>query len=103
MSLKVDKLDDVIQTIDLNTDLFYQNKINEGYSCLDKTLGKISEAIEEIIKYQASSGQDIQGDKIIKILTEALKALEKKDSLLLADILQYDLKELLVEIRNELK
>lgn len=102
MALTIDKLDDVIETIDVNTDLFYQNKIDEGYKNLDNTLGKISGIINDVIMYQEESGKDTQGEKIISILTEAMKALENKDALLLADILQYDLKELFEEIRNEL-
>lgn len=102
MSIIKSKIDDAIQFIDLNTDLFYQNKIDEGYKKLDNTLVKISDAIEEVIKYQENSGQDIQGEKIVGILTEAMDALEKKDTLLLADILQYELKELLEEVKSEL-
>lgn len=102
MSIIKSKIDDAIQIIEINTDLFYQNKIDEGYKYLDNTLVKISEAIEEVIKYQDSSGQDIQGERIVGILTEAMKALEMKDALLLADILQYELKEILDEVRNEL-
>jgi hypothetical protein len=102
MSIIKSKIDDAIQIIELNTDLFYQNKIDEGYKYLDSTLVKISVAIEEVIKYQENSGQDIQGEKIVGILTEAMDALEKKDTLLLADILQYELKELLEEVRSEL-
>lgn len=102
MRIVIGKIDDAIQLIDINTDLFYQNKLDEGYKLLDITLIKISDAIEEVIKYQDNSGQDIQGEKIVGILTEAMKALEKKDTSLLADILQYELKELLEEVRSEL-
>lgn len=102
MSIIRGKIDDAIQIIDYNTDLFYQNKIEEGYKHLDNTLVKISDAIEEVIRYQNDSGQDIQGEKVVGILTEAMKALEMKDALLLADILQYDLKEILEDVRNDL-
>lgn len=102
MSIIKGKIDDAIQVIDFNTDLFYQNHIDEGYKHLDNTLVKISAAIEEVIRYQSDSGQDVQGERVVEILTEAMKALEKKDALLLADILQYDLKEILENVKSEL-
>ena len=68
MSIIKSKIDDAIQIIELNTDLFYQNKIDEGYKYLDSTLVKISVAIEEVIKYQENSGQDIQGEKLSEYL-----------------------------------
>lgn len=102
MSIVKSKIEDAILTIDSNTSLFYQNKLDEGYRHLDNTLVKISEAIEEVIRYQDMSGQDIQGERIVGILTEAMKALEMKDSLLLADILQYELKEMLEKVISEL-
>ncbi|MDI9508282.1 MAG: hypothetical protein QM217_00430 [Bacillota bacterium] len=102
MGIVVSKIDEAIGLIDINADLFYQNKIDEGYRQLDNTLVKISEAIEEVIKYQDQSGQDIQGEKVVGILTEAMKALEMKDTSLLADILQYELKEIFEEVRSEL-
>lgn len=102
MNMVRSKIDETIRIIDDNTDLFYQNKIDEGYKYLDKTLIKISDIIEEVIEYQKQSGEDIHGEKIVGILTEAMKALEKKDALLLADILQYELKEILEEVRSGL-
>jgi hypothetical protein len=102
MSIVISKIDEAIQLIDTNTELFYQNKTDEGYKHLDYTLVRVSEAIEEVIKYQDKSGQDIKGEKIVGILTEAMKALEKKDTSLLADILQYELKEIFEDVRSEL-
>lgn len=102
MSIDIEKIDDAIQAIDINTELFYQNKIDDGYKNLDSTLGKISFVIEDIIRYQEQSGQDVQAKRFVEILTEAMRALENKDALLLADILQYDLKELLEEVKEEL-
>lgn len=102
MSILRSKIEETIQIIDNNTDLFYQNKIDEGYKHLDNTLIKISDTIEEVIKYQSQCGKDIQGESIVGILTEAMKALENKDALLLADILQYELKEVLEEVKSEL-
>ena len=95
MSILKEIIDDAIKAIDINTDLFYQNKIDEGYKQLDNTLIRISNAVEEIIRYQQESGHYVQGEKIVGILTEAMQALESKDALLLADILNYDLRKYL--------
>ncbi len=63
--------------------LLYQNKVEEGYA-------KMKEVFTHIISYMNSQSPE----KIMvmnQVLSEALKAMEEKDAVLLADILRYEL------------
>ena len=63
--------------------LLYQNKVEEGYA-------KMNEVFAHIISYMNGLPQE----KIMvmnQVLSAALKAMEEKDAVLLADILRYEL------------
>jgi ElaB/YqjD/DUF883 family membrane-anchored ribosome-binding protein len=91
----------VLQSIDQTTELFYQQKEQEGYKNLEYTLDILIKTINEMLIYKKEKSdnfKDIQENKINEILTEAMNALEQKDTILLSDILNYDLKEALKEL-----
>lgn len=93
--IKIQKaIEEAILAIDRTADLFYQDKENLGYKDMENTLFVIGNAIESINEYYS---QQEQGPIIMKevneILMKAMKAMEDKDSLLLSDVLQYELKE----------
>lgn len=103
MKVLQESIDAVIKRIDENTNLFYQNKKNNGYEELNETLRLISDVIEEILSYeQRIFGKKVSEQKLVGILSDALNALEKRDELLLSDVLQYDLKELFVQYQESL-
>lgn len=82
--------------ISITTDLFYQQREKEGLRNLEELITILAELVSEIISLK-SKGMDIELDEnqLLNIITDALNALEKKDTILLSDILQYELKELL--------
>lgn len=88
-------IDIINEMINLVTDDFYRQKENEGYK-------QLNELILTLIEFNNELSLETKYDKEIselkRILGEALSALEKKDTVLLADILEYDLKELLESI-----
>lgn len=92
-------LEGSILMIEKTTELFYQQKIEEGYKELNHTLIMLTDTVNHIFNYKAE-GNDIgvEEDYLVQVLTEAMKALEMKDVILLSDILQYDLKELLEKV-----
>lgn len=98
-----ESLEIAIKRIDENTNLFYQNKKDVAYKELDETLRIIENSIDVILKYDGNIGirEDIES-KIVKILYDAMKALEVRDELLLSDILQYELKEILTKIKDSI-
>lgn len=98
-----ESIDAVIKKIDENTNLFYQNKKSNGYEELNETLQIISNVIDEVLSYeQKILGEKVSEIKLVEILSDAMTALEKRDALLLSDILVYDLKEFFIQYRESL-
>jgi hypothetical protein len=87
-------IEKAILEIEQVTKLFYEQKQTEGYQQLEMTLVSIAVAIDVIykLKNEAVLHSDIKIEEIVPALSEAMKALEQRDSILLADILQYDIK-----------
>jgi len=86
-------LQNSIHSIELTSGLFYQQNLQEGYHQLDKTLAQLTLAMNEIFTYKSENKDlDIEEKHLIQVLTEAMKAMEEKDTTLLSDILKYDLK-----------
>lgn len=80
------------------TDLFYKQKNKESYAKLDSYLLHLMKTIEMLFTYQSEHNENnIDLNIINKYLTEALKAMEEKDTVLLADILKYDI---LIVLKN---
>lgn len=98
-----DKINEIIENIDNTTILFYQQKIEEGYIQLNTALGLIAQEIICLYQYKKENNQlEIDENRLNMMLTEAMQAMENKDLILLADILQYDLKEIFQNILNTL-
>jgi hypothetical protein len=88
------KMEETISMIDKTTDLFYKNKITEGYSALEATLISIN-TITELVYGQTEVDFRSKIEKLNDILKEAMIALESRDMILFADIFQYELKQVL--------
>lgn len=71
--------------IEATSTCFYQQKVKEGFEYLNETLKSISMGVEFILTQDTSN-------KIMKVLLSAMEALEVKDTILLSDIILYDLK-----------
>lgn len=94
---------DVIDIIQSTTELFYQQKTAEGYAAMDQTIGAIGQVVESLHQYkQTEEGFDFDEARVAASLTEALEAMEQKDTVLLADVLEYDFVEYLKELEETL-
>lgn len=86
----------IIEEIDEITNYLYQQKQTEGYEKLNTVLVKIMNVIDEIFQYKVNNEIQFDEKQFLAKLTEAMAAMEKKDMVLLSDILDY-------EIGNQLK
>ena len=83
-----------ITKIEEVTDLLYKQKNNEGYALLNSALINVTAAIDQLFAYKIENNSlNIDENKLISNLTEAMHAMEEKDTVLLADILQYEIVE----------
>ncbi|MBE5938091.1 MAG: hypothetical protein E7265_08690 [Lachnospiraceae bacterium] len=78
---------EVINLTDDMCELFYQQKNEEA-------LGKMNIFLNNVVAISGSLS-DEDGQKVLGVLTEALNAMEAKDYVLLADILKYDMIDVL--------
>jgi len=93
------KLEEAIISIEKTTDLFYQNKVNEGYKQFENTLLVLTNTINGIFEHKVQGNEiGIEESRLVEVLTEAMNAMEAKDALLLSDILNYELKELFEQV-----
>ena len=89
---------DVVNEIEITTNLFYQQKNQEGFAQLEGIVYLLNNITNSISKLE-SEGNHVNIDivKINQILTDAMNALENLDTILLSDILNYELKEMLID------
>lgn len=97
----IDEIDRAINEIKAVTDAFYKQDTAAGYRSLERGLGAIDNAVNAIFEYKKQNNKaEIDTDIITATLKNAMEAIEKKDSILLSDILNYELTEQLEEIRT---
>lgn len=94
-------LEEAIKLIDEISELFYQQKLEQGYNKFEDAVTMLTQLMNGLFTINLENSEfDTERDKIVQILTSAMQALEAKDTILLSDILQYELKELFVRIIN---
>lgn len=82
------------------SELFYQQKNQEGYTKLEKVIVGVAQVIETA--YAAYQGDEAVIAKIQKLtatLQETMEAMEEKDTVLLADMLKYEVLEQLETLK----
>lgn len=87
------EINPLIQEITALTDYLYQQKLTEGYKKLDGLLEHIMTVVDKLFLYKASATIDFNEQSFLGSLTAAMKAIEDKDSVMLADILTFEIIE----------
>lgn len=98
--------DSILQVLNLIEDTsmhFYQQKVIDGYHFLDKTIDKIMETLNIILPYSSENYLDLISEQELQLkLGKAMDAIERKNPILIADILTYELKNVFVDILTQL-
>lgn len=85
------------------TDSLYKQDVKNGYLQLNDAIGVITTAINSIFEYKKNNVDFVIDEKkIVETFSEALNAMENKDTILLADILQYEVSEQFNHILEQL-
>lgn len=102
MNMK-DQLRKVLEKIDGVVGLFYQQQEKEGYKEMQEMIEDIAILMDGLYNY-AKEEEYFNYDhvRLVEGLTEAMNALEDKDTILLADVLQYELAEQLKLIEQRI-
>ncbi|MDD5934737.1 MAG: hypothetical protein PUC65_04095 [Clostridiales bacterium] len=103
MNLSKETLNSMIEKIQRNADMFYQQNKQEAFDLFGNLINDISELSAQIFAWKNTNpASDFDETKYLSVLTEAMNALEAKDEVLLADILNYDLTEIYETIQKQL-
>lgn len=95
-----EKLIKLKDTIKIVADCFYQQKDQEGYRGLITIIDDIT-AVSVILEGQQEKEEVLLlNNRLQAALKQALDAMEQQDKVLMADIMNYDVTELLDEIIN---
>ncbi len=99
MAQELQIVNDTVKMIQETTELFYQQKQEAAFQKMGNVLTQILAAVDTLHQY-AEQKEDFSFDeaRVASSLTEAMEAMEAGDTVLLADILQYDFAEYLQEV-----
>jgi|GEM_PF-621489 hypothetical protein len=87
----VSEVNQLLVEISDTTDYFYQQKIGEAYKKLDPLIGHIMTVVDKLFAYKETYSLMFDEDSLVNSLAKSMKAVEEKDSVLLADILSLEL------------
>ena len=91
---------ELISQIEEITEFFYQQKNNSGYQKLIPVIDSLTKVVDEISELEQESSLVEKKDRFKGILNDAMEAMVNNDTILLADILKYDISEILTEVLN---
>lgn len=84
--------------ITLTTELLYQQK-PEAYESVSMLVGQV-DSLVKLLYEQRKNGNiaEFDGQRLVTILSDVMHAMERHDTVAMADVLEYDLKEFLQEL-----
>ncbi|MBB2184194.1 hypothetical protein H0486_15045 [Lachnospiraceae bacterium MD1] len=95
----ISKINEIQNLIKNTAFLFYQQKNEMGYAQLGETLEALIVGVNELINYEKNEEDIEKKEKRINlVLSEAMKAIEVNDTILLSDILLFDLSDLIKDL-----
>ena len=86
----IEQIESIIREIEDVSDYLYQQQVTKGYDILNSTLGKIMDIADKLFAMTKENLIDFDMQRLLGTLTSAMQAMEVKDSVLLADILVYE-------------
>lgn len=81
----------LISRIQEVSDLLYQQKLKKGYDLFNTVIGELTVAVDSLLTGSEGCYEGFDGQRFLVNLSEAMKAMENRDSVLLADILTYEI------------
>lgn len=97
-------IENLILQINEVTNKFYQQSDKKRFDQFQDVLNNLLRLTDGLEELKQSTGKVyIEQNHYIEVLTNAMNALECQDETLLADILQYDLLEILIDLEKNMK
>ena len=95
-------LEQLTTAIQTTTELFYTQHEAEGYQAFGMLLGPMSTVLDKLFAAHGAGVIELDEQELLRLLTEAMNAMEQRDGVLLADILQYDFLDQMEQMKNQL-
>lgn len=96
---KINKLDEMVIEV---SDSFYQQKEKQGYQMFESLYTTLIQVIDQLLTTEDLQIKENEKNLISQYLMKALQSLENQDAILFADVLRYDLMELINNIASNL-
>lgn len=88
------------QKIELTADFFYKQKSSGGYQVLISVIDDLLVLASELKAFSDHAEVLLAYQELAEKLQEITEAMEQKDTILIADMMKYDIIELLEKIEN---
>lgn len=85
-----------IEAINLTVDLFYQQNKEEGLILLNNVFEELIYLVDVYFNFESAEYNEDLKTQFNQLLTKAMHTLEDNDMVLLADILNFEIKEFLL-------
>lgn len=104
MNDEKNKIIETLDRIENVTELFYQENGAEAFDEFLNLLDDIAQMIDIMSKYsEENTAFEFDDKKVYDILKQIMEALEDRDEVMLADILQYDFAEYMNECLQQIE
>lgn len=104
MDQQREKVEKSVKEIEEVVELFYQQKLQEALSKFEAAIGNMMIAIDVLFTFRTEhEGFELDEGRLTRILKDAMGALQNRDTVLLADILQYDYLEYMNELLENME
>lgn len=91
----------LLQELDHTTELFYQQKLQEAYDELQGVITHMMDAVNQIFLWKQEHPEfSLDEDGLAGALKETLSVMEEQDTVLIADVLKYEVMEKFQEITD---
>ena len=101
---KEEEVAEALETLQHNLELFYQQKNEEALAKNNENIELIEKIITTLVKIQEDEKVvECDENKLLKVLRDTVAAMEQRDYILMADIIQYDFVEYVQDILESIK
>lgn len=95
MEKRSDGIMKLSEKVKIVTQSFYQQQNEQGYQLLIELIDMIIEFLNKYENVNTQEANELLNNKLANSCNEIIEALENKDNVLIADILNYDILEIL--------
>lgn len=93
----------LLQELDHITELFYQQKLQEAYDGLQEVITHMMDTVNQVFSWkQEHPDFSLDEEGLADALKETLSVMEEQDTVLIADVLKYEVMEKFQDIVDNL-